>query len=215
MTSIAIAAAAFALAAVYSSFFEWALHRFIMHSARFLRYPHRAHQLEHHAIFRADATYFLTRGLHEESAEKHLTFAWWNAPLLIALHGPILAGLYLLAGAWAAGGAVAAMVSYYGLYEYLHYCMHVPRGRRLERTRFFRFVQAHHRLHHVYYHKNLNVVLPIADFLLGSRVGGQEELFDKLESARLRRLERAGHREPHGPRASRAPRTSPVAWPTV
>jgi hypothetical protein len=190
LIGVAIAAAAFVAGIVYSSFFEWVLHRHIMHSKRFLSYPHRAHELEHHGIFKADATYFLAGELHEPGDEKHLTFAWWNAPLLIFLHAPIFAGFFFLLGVWGLIGVLAAMISYYFLYEYLHYCMHVPRQRWLERTWFFAFIQRHHRLHHVYYYRNLNVVLPIADLVLGTLAPRGEGLFEKLEAVRLERENR-------------------------
>lgn len=185
---------------VYSSFFEWVLHRYIMHDDRFMKYAHEAHQLLHHDIFRADATYFLNKEIHTKEAESHLTFAWWNAPLLIGMHLPFFVGFWFL-GAMTAGwvgGIVAtvfsfsAIVSYYALYEYLHYCMHVPGNRWFERTKFFNYVQNHHRLHHVYYKKNLNVVIPIADFILGSMVRLEDPaIFDKLEAVRQRRTERS------------------------
>ena len=179
----------FAVGIVYSSFFEWALHRFLMHSTRFMKYPHRAHQIEHHGIFRADETYFLPGDLHTKEDEKHLTFAWWNAPLLFLCNAPI----FLLAG-WLFGplaflGSSLAMAAYYSLYEYLHFCMHVPADRWLERTRFFQFIQAHHRMHHVYFRKNLNVVLPIADTILRSRVPEDKDLYAKLEQVRQRRAQ--------------------------
>ena len=67
-------------------------------------------------------------------------------------------------------GGAAALVAYYVLYESLHFCMHVPRDRWLERTWLFRWLDAHHHLHHQYAFKNLNVVLPLADWLLGSLI---------------------------------------------
>lgn len=189
MTLILIGSLAFAISFVYCSFFEWTLHKYIMHNDRFMKYAYRAHQLEHHDIFKADSTYFIA----DDGDLDHVTFAWWNAPLLFGLHSPILAVVFFWAGGpVAAVAALAAMVSYYGLYEYLHFCMHVPRERWLEKTFFFQFVQEHHRLHHVYYLKNLNVVVPIADFVFGSRVKMPEpDFFEKIEQARLRKLERA------------------------
>ena len=84
------------------------------------------------------------------------------------------------------------MIAYYALYEYLHYCMHLPKNRRFERTRFFQFVQTHHRLHHLYYMRNLNVVVPIADFVLRTRIPlSRADLFDKLERTRVNRLRQA------------------------
>src|SRR5258705_5083396 len=142
-----IGGVAFLLGIVYASLFEWVLHRYILHSPRFLKYPFRAHQLEHHGIFRADARYFLSEELHVEADKKHLTFAWWNAPVLIGLHAPLLAVVYLFAGIGGAAGILLAMTAYYMMYESLHYCMHVPKNRWVERTRWFAGIQAHHRYH--------------------------------------------------------------------
>lgn len=148
-----------------TSFFEWTLHKYLMHSPLW-NYPFHAHALVHHGIFRADHTYHLRR---EEDKEK-VTFAWWNAPGLFLLHLPPLLGLAHFFGWSVWGGGAAALLSYYVLYEYLHFCMHVPRDRRLERMWLFRWLNAHHHLHHQYAFKNLNVVVPLADWLLGSLV---------------------------------------------
>jgi sterol desaturase/sphingolipid hydroxylase (fatty acid hydroxylase superfamily) len=48
--------------------------------------------------------------------------------------------------------------------------MHKPTMPWIERAGFFRFIKNHHRLHHVYMGKNFNVVLPLADVLLGTLV---------------------------------------------
>ena len=50
----------FVLAIIYSSFFEWTLHRFLMHQpVGRLTYPFERHALLHHRIFKADHTYHL------------------------------------------------------------------------------------------------------------------------------------------------------------
>ncbi len=64
----------------------------------------------------------------------------------------------------------SAFAAYYLAYEYLHWCMHVPAKRWIEGTRFFKWIDIHHRVHHLHPMKNLNVVLPVADFLLRSRL---------------------------------------------
>jgi sterol desaturase/sphingolipid hydroxylase (fatty acid hydroxylase superfamily) len=46
--------------------------------------------------------------------------------------------------------------------------MHLPKQRRLEKGRLFQRLNGHHVLHHRYMHKNFNVVLPIADLVLGT-----------------------------------------------
>lgn len=196
MTLVLVGCVAGVISFVYCSFLEWTLHRYLLHSNRFMRYPHRAHQVQHHGLFAGDSTFYLTKGVHSEADEEHLTFAWWNMPLIIFLHAPIAVVIYSFLGGWVAVLSCAiAMAAYYVLYEYLHYCFHVVRNRFFERTRLFRFIQTRHRLHHVYYQKNLNVVVPIADFVLGTCVGMSDPtLFEKIEATRLLRLERANSR---------------------
>jgi sterol desaturase/sphingolipid hydroxylase (fatty acid hydroxylase superfamily) len=59
---------------------------------------------------------------------------------------------------------------YYFAYEGFHYLMHKPSLPWIERRGFFKFIERHHKLHHVYMGKNFNVVLPLADLLLGTLV---------------------------------------------
>ena len=70
---------------VYASFFEWTLHRFVMHRVLLISYPFRTHTLTHHRDFRSDASYHLRPNQSYES----LTFAWWNAPLHRRLLGSL------------------------------------------------------------------------------------------------------------------------------
>ena len=53
-------------------------------------------------------------------------------------------------------------------YEYMHWCMHLPKARRVERSWIFYRLNGHHLLHHRYMHKNYNVVMPFADLCLGT-----------------------------------------------
>ena len=151
-----------AATSVYISFFEWSVHKYLMHSLLW-PYPFHAHALVHHGLFRADSTYHL-----QEQERDRVTFAWWNAPVMIIVHLPILTGLsYFFGWSFMAGG-LAPMFVYYFLYESLHWCMHVPRNRLIEQTRMFRYLNAHHYLHHRYAYRNLNVVFPFADWILGT-----------------------------------------------
>jgi hypothetical protein len=153
-------------AVVFASFFEWTLHRFLMHRPMGrLTYPFRTHTLIHHHTFKADDTYHLIN----EADREMIPMAWWNGPLLI-----VTCMLPNLGIAWATGrwpmtlGALVAFAAYYGTYEYLHWCMHLPKQRRLERSHIFHRLNGHHLLHHRYMHKNFNVVLPLADLCLGT-----------------------------------------------
>jgi len=154
---------------IYCSFFEWTLHRYVMHRpvGKFV-YPFRAHALVHHQTFRADDSYHL----QQPSDQSTVPMAWWNAPLLMVLHVP----LALLVG-WLVGhpvaiaiGALSALAAYYATYEYIHWCMHIPRQRPIERSGIFFRLNGHHLLHHRYMGKNFNVVFPLADAVLGTLV---------------------------------------------
>jgi hypothetical protein len=156
----------FLLGIVFSSFFEWTLHRYVMHrKLRWLNYPFDKHAMVHHRVFRADETYQL---IHER--DKHtVPMAWWNGPVLI-----VISQIPIAVVAWFAGnigllcGSVLATTAYYAGYEYLHWCMHVPRKRRVERCGIFFRLNGHHLLHHRYMNQNFNVVLPLADWVMGT-----------------------------------------------
>jgi len=69
---------------------------------------------------------------------------------------------------WLMAGVLPACAGYYATYEYIHWCMHLPKKRNLERSGVFFRLNGHHLLHHRYMGKNFNVVLPLADLLLGT-----------------------------------------------
>jgi hypothetical protein len=83
---------------------------------------------------------------------------------------PVILYAEHLLGANLLWGALAAMGFYYFLYEYLHYCMHIPKGRWLENTLWFHWLDSHHHMHHMRPFNNLNVVLPLADVLFGTLI---------------------------------------------
>jgi hypothetical protein len=156
----------FGAAVVFASFFEWTLHRYVMHRpvGRF-DYAFRAHAIVHHRTFKADHTYHLIRDQDKET----IPMAWWNGPVLVLLCAVPFVTWAWLQGQWGLLlGAVPAFIGYYGTYEYLHWCMHLPKERGIERSGVFFRLNGHHLLHHRYMHKNFNVVLPLADFCLGT-----------------------------------------------
>jgi hypothetical protein len=152
-------------AIVYSSFFEWILHKYVMHRPLgFFRYPFRAHAQVHHQIFRADDSYHL----RNEADKETVPMAWWNGPVMVLMHAPPALAIQWIIGQPIAIGGLLAMAAYYATYEYMHWCMHVPRQRNIERTGIFFRLNGHHILHHRYMHQNFNVVLPLFDLLFGT-----------------------------------------------
>jgi hypothetical protein len=95
--------------------------------------------------------------------------AWWNGPVLIAIGmTPFLIASVITQSWGIVAGALLAATLYYGAYEYMHWCMHLPKNRHVEQSWIFYRLNGHHLLHHRYMHKNFNVVLPLADLLLGT-----------------------------------------------
>lgn len=156
----------FLVGVVFSSFFEWTLHRFVMHRPLgAFDYAFKAHALVHHYVFKADHTYHL---IHDKD-KFTIPMAWWNGPVLIVVTQIPFLTASLAAGQWGIlCGSVVACSAYYGAYEYLHWCMHLPKERRLERLQIFRGLNGHHLIHHRYPNRNFNVVCPLADWCFGT-----------------------------------------------
>ncbi|MEZ5329032.1 MAG: sterol desaturase family protein [Verrucomicrobiales bacterium] len=171
--------ATFVVGIVYASFFEWALHKYVMHRpvGKF-RYAFQAHAVVHHQTFKADETYHL---IHDE--DKHtIPMAWWNGPVLVVSCSAPFWVTGLIFGNWAmVTGGLLAGVAYYSTYEYLHWCMHLPKQRQIEKPWFFRRLNGHHLLHHRYMHKNFNVVLPFADLCLGTLMSRSPICFNQAK----------------------------------
>jgi hypothetical protein len=153
-------------ATFYASLFEWVLHRFLMHRPIGpITYPFKAHALVHHRIFKSDHTYHLI----DEKDKYTIPMAWWNGPALVTIASLPFVLASLLGANWGMlCGAALATSCYYAAYEYMHWCMHLPRKRHVERSGIFFRLNGHHLLHHRYMNKNFNVVLPLADLCLGT-----------------------------------------------
>lgn len=118
----------------------------------------------HHQIYKGDDTYALAEGKEPE----HVAMDWWALIAFLGFHLPIIWAVQALTGWHCLWGGLAAIASYYGIYEYFHWCMHVPNQRPFEKWRVYRGIREHHRMHHVHMMKNLNVILPLADLTLGT-----------------------------------------------
>jgi sterol desaturase/sphingolipid hydroxylase (fatty acid hydroxylase superfamily) len=105
----------------------------------------------------------------DEQDRHTIPMAWWNGPLLIAATQIPFLAFSWISGRWGLlCGTFLACAVYYAAYEYLHWCMHLPAERSVERSGVFFRLNGHHLLHHRYMNRNFNVVLPVADFFLGT-----------------------------------------------
>jgi len=171
--TIAVFAASVA-ATVHSSCFEWVFHRYWLLRPWLPKDCFTTHTLIHHQLCKFEDTFHVVE--HEQ--EEALHFQWWGGPILVSLN---IVPWVLAAWALASFGAglpylpflisfSATALLYYVGYESMHYFMHKPRLDFIERSRWFRFLKRHHQIHHVHMNRNLNVLLPLADLLLGTLV---------------------------------------------
>jgi len=157
---------------LHATLFEWIYHRYWLHRPWLPPQMFTAHTLVHHQLCKHEDTFHVT----EPEQEEALTFQWWAGVALVAINMIPWAIVALLTrGTGYPGWTVACTVGgtfyvYYLFYEGLHHLMHKPQIAWIERAGFFKFIKKHHRLHHVYMGKNFNVVLPLADLLLGTLV---------------------------------------------
>ena len=163
--ALGIGFATFLLGVVYASFAEWVIHKYMMHRPIF-GYSHfyKAHAQVHHGKYQANTSYQLG-----DRPPVDLTFAPWAEPLPTLFHAPYLIALGIWVSIPAAVGIGLAFMAYQAVYEYFHFCFHVPKGRWFETNPVFVFMNEHHYQHHKKANTNLNVVFPIADLILRTR----------------------------------------------
>ena len=124
ITLLISCASGLAVGIVFASFFEWTLHKHVMHRPVWnFRYAFQAHAVVHHQVFKADQTYHLINVKDKET----IPMAWWNGPVLILIGAIPFALLSWAVGQWGfvVGGALA-FSSFYCIYEYIHLCMLLP-----------------------------------------------------------------------------------------
>lgn len=186
--TIAMYVALISLSVVCCSIFEWSIHRYVMHKPILgFNYAFKAHEKVHHVLFGWREDYHLQK----EGAEKTIPMAWWNGPVLIAMAVAIPFFISYVIGFWQFCIIFAIVTTlYYATYEYLHWCMHLPKGRWFEETAFFKFIDNHHRIHHLRMNRNLNVVLPIADFFAGTLVRKSPREFPERSPASLKQQDK-------------------------
>jgi hypothetical protein len=100
---------------------------------RFVRCPFDTHAMVHHRIFRADHTYHV----QNKTDEAKIPMTWWNGPVLILVACLPFTAMAALTSGWLLLGAFVAACTYYATYEYLHWCMHKPKRRVVERSGIF------------------------------------------------------------------------------
>lgn len=160
------ACAGFVLGLLYVNLLEYTLHRWVMHGPRgVLLHLGDGHVRVHHGIFDGEHRYHVERA---EDRARILLFTRWQATLWLGAHAPLAWALQWVTGWPLLWSGMSTLAVYYSIYEYLHWCMHDPTGRWIERTCFFHWLDANHRLHHRLWRTNFNIFLPIGDLIFGT-----------------------------------------------
>lgn len=174
-----IAFGGFVVGLILSSFFEHAIHKYFLHSTpkilrkiKYVKSMWQGHAISHHGNYAPDEHY-----TQDDTNEKEvLTFSWYEGPLIVVIATAIAYGIATLTRSLLGIkivlimpeviGACIAFALYYIAYESLHALMHVPKKWKWFRsTSFMLWLNRHHYQHHVDPRTNLNVILPIADYV--------------------------------------------------
>ena len=154
---------------LYLSFFEWAFHKYLFHSPKFVKATFHAHTVVHHQVYKYEPKSYSWHENHGGDQNKeNIAMAWFALPMFITFHLPIFWVIEHFTHLPSMWGGLGAVVLYYTVYEYFHYCMHIPEKRWFETNAAFRFAKERHRIHHKYMLQNLNVFFPLADLCLGT-----------------------------------------------
>ena len=175
--------AGFASGTVLGSFFEHAIHKYLLHSTpevfrkvEYVKGMWKGHAVSHHGSYAPDDHY-----TQDDTNKKEvLTVSWYEGPAIIASTTLIV---YLLTSIirMLLGfpvkfftpeviGAGIAFTLYYMAYEGIHAIMHVPKKWKwLRKRRFMVWLNNYHYQHHLDPRTNLNVIIPIADYVWGTK----------------------------------------------
>ncbi len=153
------------------SIIEWWTHRYPMHKklpGPLFRFLFWHHITVHHAEFSGKDYYH-----HSEEKRGTIPFPLWVGPLLIAVAVSPFALIWKFTGTpipfytsliWA--------IIYYIVFEGIHQLMHLPdspKVQRIRKSKWFKWLDEHHKIHHERASTNFNLVLPLADIMFGTR----------------------------------------------
>jgi hypothetical protein len=148
---------------------EYSAHRWILHRRRpGLVHAFVEHTLRHHRWFDSvDIEARSGRDYHQ------ILFPVWGVVLIqYGLNLPLCLILSRYAGEGIGGLGLCVGAGFFFLYEGVHAICHFPLTHPLFKWTTFRAIREHHRRHHelsLMGHRNFNIVVPIWDFLLGTR----------------------------------------------
>ena len=154
---------------VFSNLFEWYLHKRLMHrlvDVWALRAIYDRHTRQHHQYF-TDSEMTV-----ETSREWRIIFFPWRALFtFMGLGAPFAWLLAQMVNANAGYILMVTIVGQYLIYETFHYCCHVHDNWFVRHVPLVNTIRRHHTAHHnlgIMQNYNMNLTIPIADWLMGT-----------------------------------------------
>jgi hypothetical protein len=151
---------------LFCNFFEWFLHRYIMHRPwknPICRAVYNRHTLQHHQFFTDSEMRFA------DPTDYRVTFfppyALATFTLMSIPGGIILGSLFTPNVGWL---FISTTTSMYMLYEFMHFCCHVEENWFVRNMPFVNTNRRHHAAHHdpsIMMNYNMNLTFPIMDWL--------------------------------------------------
>lgn len=155
------------------SFLEHWIHRILMHKRTFLsdRVAALKKTFEHHAILHHSHYHqIFSDDPMPPGEDRHIRLSLKEG-IVEALPFSAVMAIFSVPGAVIFIGVVC---SHHLIWNQIHLEMHQPKGRIFSDWPIYKSVVRHHYLHHRYPAKNFNVVLPMADYILGMTVKPSE-----------------------------------------
>lgn len=154
---------------LFCNFFEWFLHRHIMHRPqknKLLRAVYTRHTLMHHQFFTDEEMRF------DGSRDWRVTFFppyALAAFILMTIPGALLLGwIFSPNVGWL---TMCTTTSMYMIYEFMHFCCHVDENAFVRNMPLVNTLRRHHTAHHnqsIMMERNMNLTFPIMDWLFGT-----------------------------------------------
>ena len=151
------------------NFFEWFLHRHIMHRPSknpLFKAIYTRHTLNHHQFFTEKDMRFASAG------DWRVTFFPPYALVvftIMSLPPAFAAGLIISSNVgWL---LISTTIGMYLIYEFMHFCCHVEESFFVQHCPLVNTLRRHHTAHHTHsimMEKNMNLTFPISDWLFGT-----------------------------------------------
>ena len=161
------------LSCILMSFIEHQVHEKLMHKRNFLvartasyERMFEAHTLVHHKHY---AQIFSDEPV-ARGEDEQIRLTVHKAPIKAVPFAALIA----LVSWHGAAVFVVVMTFHHWAWNKLHLEMHKPQQRSFSTWPVYKFLARHHCLHHRHMDRNFNVVFPLADYVLGTRVRANE-----------------------------------------